>query len=99
MIELTRKAKIALETLDAKDRKRIQRALETIDRFPEDESSRRNIHKLTLPGKIYVSRAGHEWRIIFELSVKAKLILDIVRYDRLERFHKALSEGGNHESV
>ena len=91
MITFTRKAKIALETLQPKDRKRVENAIRTVDRDPENSAGPRQVRKLNLPGNVYIARAGRMLQVIFELSDETAQILDIVRSDRLERFHQALA--------
>jgi mRNA-degrading endonuclease RelE of RelBE toxin-antitoxin system len=92
-IELSRRAEVALERLQPRDRRRIVFA---IDRLAEAGLSSKDVSKLGAGarGEIYLIRAGRDLRIIVKKISGLLEVLDIVRHDKLRQVYDTFRHGG-----
>ncbi len=90
MVTYTRKALIAQDTLTPAEQSRVEATVRSLDQPGKNFGRSRTIKKLTLPGEVYIARAGESLRVIFEVTPEGSHILDIVRRERLVQFHRSL---------
>lgn len=89
MVEISSQAQIAIRSLLPVDRKRVERQLAFLERFPEDEHIHSQVRKLSGDQKdLYIMRAGGTLRVIFRYDGDKVEILDVVTHERLKRMHE-----------
>lgn len=94
LIQLSRRAEVALERLQAQDRRRISIALGKVVTRGLDS---RSVIRLGegASGRVGLIRAGKDLRIIFKKTMHGVEVLDIVRHDKLRHVHDTFwHEGG-----
>lgn len=89
-IEYSRRASIALNTLDHADRAEVQRAIELLYQSPDSPYVVRQVKEYTDLPDLYVMKVRGTLRIIFSYSGATLIILDIVRSDRLKKMYGGL---------
>lgn len=93
-IELSRRAEVALERLQPRDRQSIESILE---RMSQAGLSFKDVSKLGAGsrGEIYLIRAGRDQRFIVKKTGNKLEVLDIVRHDKLKHAYETFRhEGG-----
>jgi hypothetical protein len=84
-VELTDRAKIALDHLQPLDKKGAERMILQLSDFPNGLTLRGKVHKATpINGDVFIARASQRFRIVFREEQQMLLILDIVHHDRLQ---------------
>ena len=86
MVEISPQAQIAIRSLLPVDRKRVERQLSFLERFPEDEHFSSKVRKLDGDQKdLYIMRASGTLRIIFRYDADKAEVLDVITHERLKR--------------
>lgn len=86
MVNLSRRAQIALNALQPEDREQVCDSLEALAQNPAMATSDHSIHKLSGVNNLFVMKVNPEIRVIFEVNDSNKEITDIVMHDRLRKF-------------
>jgi mRNA-degrading endonuclease RelE of RelBE toxin-antitoxin system len=84
MINFSRPAKIAFNTLLPEDRKCITEFINQLEQFP-DNNVVYEVKKLAHPDSLYFMKAGN-FRIIFQVDGDVIEIVDILQRNRLYKF-------------
>jgi len=93
MVKLSRKAEIAMHSMFAADRAKIQRGVRQLERLPGDLSVMEKAKKIHGAGDdLYLMRASPKLRIIFRFDGEKAEVVDVVTRDRLKRMHQYLHE-------
>ena len=90
-VTISKKARIAIDTLHPADRNRVVRAIGLLSEPAGELVSRGHAKKLALPGKFFVMRATHEVRVIFNIADGQVEVVDIVPAERLHRIFQSTS--------
>jgi len=86
VVELTDRAKIALDHLPPNDVKQALRMISFLKDFPNGVGLKGKYHKLSgVDERMYLGRASPQFRIVFRVIGEMVSVLDIVHHDRLER--------------
>ena len=95
-MELARRAEVALERLQPRDRRCIQ---STLERVAQVGLSFKDVSKLGAGarGEIYLIRAGKDLRILIKKAGDELEVLDIVRHDKLRHAYATFRHGGRAE--
>lgn len=84
-IELTEKARIALDHLPRDERMRVDRLLSLLPGFPTNPALSSRVRKLEAIGgaHLFVGKAGRTYRLVFRQEKTKLIILEIAPHDRL----------------
>ena len=89
-VEFSRRASVALYSLVSTDRSRVLRAIELLQRSPDDPSIKRMVKEFSDATDLYVMRVTGTLRLVFTYSGTSLSILDIVRSNRLKKMYGGL---------
>lgn len=82
---VSKKAGIALDTLQPADQKRVLKTIDLLQGSIGELLKQGRVQKLLAPSKLFVIKATHKIRIIFSVTSEQVEVLDIVLADRLRR--------------